>query len=102
MENRIYSAGPCPICSEFGEALVVSGFQSGTIFLLCPACGAAWVPPAPNDVREFSTPDELAPEGLRLPDRAEILTSSIGDLQIKEADAARWWDVLSEFLIESE
>ena len=96
----IYSIGPCPICTEFGEALIVSASQSATIFLLCPACGAAWVPPAPSDVRDFATPDEIAPDGVRLPSRAEILASPIGDLAIGEADSERWWEALSEFLME--
>jgi len=100
--TSIYSVGPCPVCAEFGAALVVRAFQSGTVFLLCPSCGAAWNPPAPTDVRDFRTPDEIAPDGVTLPSRAEISASSIGSLDVEEVSFERWWQPLSEFLIDKE
>ncbi len=94
----LYSAGPCPICSDHGAAIYVRARQSGVIFLLCPSCGVAWTGQAPSNVRDFKTPRQMAPDGVALPGFEEILASTGCNVFLNEVSSEYWMEQLSEFL----
>ena len=42
----IYSAGDCPVCSDSGALLLVTGASGGRVLTYCPACGCTWKHPS--------------------------------------------------------
>src|SRR6476620_10121022 len=70
---KVYSAGDCPACPGFGKLLVLFSVRSGRNVFYCPTCGTAWdslSPPSRLD--QVRTIHEVAPDGVRLPSRAEV------------------------------
>jgi hypothetical protein len=68
-----YTAGPCSVCGEAGDALFVMCATTGRIFFYCPACGCAWDQPPKICVVDTIDPITLfAPNGIRLPTAGEI------------------------------
>jgi hypothetical protein len=68
-----YTAGPCSVCGEAGDALFVMCATTGRIFYYCPSCGLAW--DQPTEIFIVTTIDPInhfAPKGIRLPTADEI------------------------------
>ena len=72
----IYSAGPCAVCFDSGDALFVRAIDTGKIFFLCPSCGCAWAePPTAGEVETIDPPEVFAPAGFTLATKADIHTA---------------------------
>jgi hypothetical protein len=83
-QETIFSAGPCSVCGELGDAIFVKSRTSDLIFFLCPACGCSWLhPPQSGVVNTIDPPARFAPDGISLPTREMIISVGYGHL-IKE------------------
>lgn len=59
-----YSAGPCPICADFGSLSILKALESGLLFFHCEACGCAWnLVPKPVRVDCVNPVEKFAPKG---------------------------------------
>lgn len=67
--------------------------------LVSPACGVAWTtPPPPYTVDEVVAIEEAAPNGLRLPNEAEIQGVLSAGVALVEVHLEDWLDDLAEHL----
>ncbi len=69
--DAIYSCGDCPVCAVLGDTILVEALGSGTLFLVCARCGAAFEGPF-SRAEEGRAPASLAPEGFVLPGAEKI------------------------------
>jgi len=94
----IYSAGPCPVCAAFSDAVFVKSRTSPLVFVLCPACGCAWAePPRESVVDAVQGPERFAPEGLELPSWRDLNAAKMAHL-VKEKFDTEDYMGLSEYL----
>ena len=99
---RVFSAGDCPVCPGFGAVHFVKSISSGQVFLLCPYCGVAWTAvPRPKVVDKVLTSEELAPGGINLPSRSEIVSAGFAGLIKAEHFYADWSSALERFLLDA-
>ncbi len=93
-----YTAGPCSICCEMGDALFVVCATTGRFFFYCPGCGCAWdKPPEPLIVDTIDPITAFAPNGIHLPTEEETRQAGLGHL-IKGTYPDAWDDRLEEHI----
>jgi hypothetical protein len=82
----IFSAGPCSVCGDAGDAVFVRARGSGRIFFLCPECGIAWArPPQPYIVDTIDPPSLFAPSGFSIATHTQIRDARLEHLVTGES-----------------
>ena len=84
---KVYSAGPCALDGELGDAYFVKCAVTSRIFFLCTLCGVAWErPPQFLVVDTLHRSTKFAPTGISLPTRHDIQASGMESLIANELD----------------
>lgn len=96
----IYSAGPCSVCAELGDAFFVYARGSGRLFFACSECGVAW--PSPPDryvVNAIDPPEVFAPTGFSVASAEQIRAAGLEHLVKVQYpdDAAERFDGVAGF-----
>lgn len=70
---ELHSGGPCPVCPDGSEAVLLARRDAEPLVFYCPHCGCAWRCEGEFDenAEPFSL-GELAPDGVRLPSPEQI------------------------------
>ena len=59
-----YSAGPCPVCGDFGNLSILKEVRTDRLFFYCESCGCAWKEiPKPKTVDSIDPVEKFAPQG---------------------------------------
>jgi hypothetical protein len=95
--DKLFSAGNCPVCADSGTLLYVWSHATRRVVLFCPLCEVAWIePPDENRVDTVSSLDEIAPQGIRLPSENEVQRSGISPRV--EVEKAEWGALIAGHL----
>jgi hypothetical protein len=74
----LYSAGPCSVCADAGDAVIARSKADQTHFCLCSACGIAWCTPPTAGVVDTTDPiEKYAPTGIELPTLDELRAAGL-------------------------
>lgn len=93
--EKLFSAGDCPVCSDSGTLLCVWSLEGSRVILFCPLCEVAWKePPDENRVDTVTSLGEIAPQGIRLPSVDEVERSGISPRL--EVDKDEWGPLIEE------
>jgi hypothetical protein len=95
----LYSIGNCPICGEFSRVIFARNRRTGELFVFCGACEIAWLRPADADrVDSVLSCKEVAPDGIDLPTKHEIIIAGLDQFIQSEYRDEEWWIDLAPFM----
>lgn len=97
METTLFTAGNCPVCSDSGALLCLRSLHDGQLVLFCPLCETAFRErPNDHELDAILTLDEVAPTGIGLPTKDEVIGSPLGPFL--EIQNPLWIDFLEPHL----
>jgi len=77
----LFGASECPVCGDSGSLICLKPKNqvAPTLVFYCPLCCTAFrnLPPEPFAVEEVLALEELAPFGVELPTREEVIASGV-------------------------
>jgi hypothetical protein len=81
LEERLFSAGDCPVCGELGAVLFLRRLDvDDAYFYYCPVCGVGWTtPPRGMALDSINSLTDIAPNGVAIPSLFEA-RRFLGDL----------------------
>ena len=96
---KLFSAGDCPVCADFGAVVFVKARISSDLFFLCPTCGEAWSrPPSHFAWDNVDPPEKFAPSGIDLPTREEVERAGLGQFVVRELPHDEWGSIIEGYL----
>ena len=91
-QQKIYSAGDCPVCADSGAVLLLKAHGSAAMLFFCPLCGVAWrEAPFRRRLDTVSSLTDLAPSGAALPTVEEAVSTG---LALTEVSFDVWYPLL--------
>ena len=98
----LYSIGQCPVCGDFGRVLIAREPRAQVLFAFCPACETAWMDPSRLIVQDsIRSVWDVAPAGIELPTRANLVEAHIDQLIREEFAPDEPWFNIRSFLAET-
>ena len=98
----IYSAGPCPVCSDMGGVFFVKA-STGKVFCFCPHCAVAWDnPPTPSTLDSVDSLEKYASGGILLATQVDIAKAGMSDLVRQEFPSEEWEAFFEGYLLKSD
>jgi hypothetical protein len=95
-QQKIYSAGECPVCADSGAVLLLKAHGSERMFFLCPLCGVSWPePPSGQQLETVFNLTTFAPTGVLLPTADEALRTGFS---LDEVSFDDWYPLLKDLL----